>query len=682
MVKSKLSVPKIGIAQLALMAIVYIRQSTDFQALNYTGSTERQYEMRQRALELGWPADNVTVVDQDQGQSGTTVSGRNGFIWMQEQIYAGHVGAVFCLESSRLTRNGGDFLRLIRACADSGTLIIDEHGVHDPNNDNDHLLLSILGVIAEADHRALKAKLHGAMIKKAELGLLKLRLPAGFVHDMEGRVVLDPDEEVRRLIRLAFETFDQSSSARSVIKQFNERNILFPTRITHGVRHGELAWRPLEYTRFLTLLRNPVYAGVYVYGRGSARQMDDWTVVKRGNHEGYISWSKFLKNEQRIIDNRTSEGRDNPGAARTGAALLQGVVYCGNCAKRMTVKYYGENGNYWMYQCEAESLKYAVTKRCETVSGMTLDENISQLLLQSIAPAQLEIAVSALEHAETQALREEGLWRLRYKRAKYEAELAEIRYKEANPKNNLVIPNLEQDWNDKLTTVQRLGQEYEEMQRQKQLRLSDPNERQSILLLAQVLPKVWHATTTTQVERKQILRALINRVNVNRIERSVLHVTVHWSSNVYCELNINLDETRRQHHQRALSTDPAIIARIRELAITNTDTQVAAALTEEGLVTKRGLEFSAQAIRRLRNAYGIPSGCPEHPKGKNVSRRTDQRGDGRYSVLAVAQLLNQQRRTITGWCRSGVLDAIRSGPHAPFWIKITPEDIIRLKKPT
>lgn len=354
---SRLTTPKIRPEHLDRQALIYIRQSTLVQVREHTGSTARQYDLVQRALDLGWPREHIIVIDQDQGLSGASAAGRDGFQLVVAEVGLGHAGAVLSLEASRLARSCSDWYRLIEICALADTLVIDEEGVYDPGQYNDRLLLGFKGTMSEAELHWLRNRLLGGKLEKAQKGRLRFRLPTGLVYDATGQVTLDPDEQVQQAVQLVFDLFDELGSALAVVQHFATHQLLFPTRHWGGARDGELVWDPLAHGRVLAILHNPAYANAYVYGRtqtrtqmppgeaprikGRTRQTkrDDWPIVLHNAHPGYITWDQFLHNQQRLDDNRTFRPEDRRGAVREGAALLQGIVLCGRCGRRMTIRY-------------------------------------------------------------------------------------------------------------------------------------------------------------------------------------------------------------------------------------------------------------------------------------------------------------------------------------------------------
>jgi DNA invertase Pin-like site-specific DNA recombinase len=684
---SLLATHKIRPEHFARLALIYIRQSTLAQVLKNTGSKARQYNLVQYALDLGWTQEQIVVIDQDQGLSGASATDRDGFQFVIAQVGLGRVGAVLSLEASRLSRLCSDWHRLIEICALTDTLVIDEEGVYDPTQYNDSLLLGLKGTMGAAELHWLRNRLLGGKLEKAQQGKLRLGLPTGLVYDSTGQVILDPDEQVQQAVRLVFDLFDDLGSARAVVKHFKIHQLLFPTRHRGGDRDGDLTWRSLSYNRVLSILHNPAYAGVYTYGRSQTRtqilpgemtrikrrirqpKCNDWPILLLDAHPGYITWEQFQRNQQRLDDNRTLPSEDRRGAVREGAALLQGIVLCARCGRRMSVHYL-DDGVTPVYKCRKVHDQFA-GPICQSIRGDGVDAAVARIFLEAMQPAQLEVSIATLDQVEARARQIDHQWQLRIERARYEADLARRRFFAVEPENRLVARNLERDWNDKLAQIEHLEREYATLPRPTVL-LASPEERQRILALAQDLPAVWHAPSTTYAERKQLLRFLIKDVALDRQETAI-HIGIRWQTEALTELHI--PRPKRVFELRR--TDPAVVNRVRELALTHTDCQIAALLNQEDLTTGAGQLFTRVKVRSLRRTYDIPSGCPEAPSACPDGRR----GDGRYSAQAAAELLNVSVSTIGDWSKSGRLDGVQAVPRAPWWIKLTPDIIAELRKP-
>jgi DNA invertase Pin-like site-specific DNA recombinase len=668
-------------------ALVYIRQSTLMQVRDNTASTTRQYQLAKRAQDLGWPASLVVVIDQDQGRSGASSAGRDGFEYLIAEVGLGRAGAVLCLEASRLARSSSDWYRLIEICALTDTLVIDEDGVYDPGQYNDRLLLGFRGTMSEAELHWLHCRLVGGKLEKAQQGTLRFRLPIGLIDDGAGQIGLDPDEEIQHAVRQVFEVFATAKSALAVVKHFSDHGLQIPDRLWQRERKGEVVWRPLRHARVLSMLHNPFYAGAYVYGRTKSRQRplpgqaprvkgstlqvkrDDWPTILQEHPPGYINWPQFRRNLEQLDDNRTFEPDQRRGAVREGGALLQGLVACGVCGRRMTVRYMPD-GIRPIYVC-AQLHKDFAGKTCQCMRGDGIDAAVAQLLLAAIEPAQLTIALEAVEHLEAQARAIDHQWHLRLERARYEADLARRRYQEVEPENRLVARSLERDWNEKLSVLAQLERDSTEVAPVASSHVSEA-ERQGILKLVHDLPAVWQAATTTHAERKQVVRLLIKDVTLTKLETTI-RIDVRWQTHACSTLEV----PRPKQAYVIRRTAPEVIERVRQLARDHTASQIAERLHDEGYLRSQGGAFSASKVEWLRYAYGIKSACPLGP----AACPTGQRGDGRYSTQAAAVQLNVSVSTIVDWCKAGKLDGIQVAPRGPWWVELTPEVIAALRKP-
>ncbi|MDH3599890.1 MAG: recombinase family protein [Candidatus Tectomicrobia bacterium] len=668
-------------------ALVYVRQSTFMQVRDNTASTTRQYDLAKRAQNLGWPASLVRVIDQDQGRSGAFHSARDGFEYLIAEVGLGRAGAVLCLEASRLARSSSDWYRLIEICALSDTLVIDEDGVYDPGQYNDRLLLGFRGTMSEAELHWLHCRLVGGKLEKAQQGTLRFRLPVGLVYDAAGHIGLDPNEEIQHAVRQVFEVFETSQSALAVVKHFADHGLQIPTRLWQRERQGEVVWRPLCHARVLSILHNPFYAGAYVYGRTKTRQRplpgeaprvkgytrqvkrDDWPTLLKDHHPSYISWAQFHRHQEQLDANRTFDPEQRRGAVREGGALLQGIVGCGVCGRRMTVRYMPD-GIRPIYVC-AQLHKDFAGPTCQFTRGDGIDAAVAQLLLAAMEPAQLTIALEAVEHLEAQARATHHQWQLRIERARYEAERARRRYEEVEPEYRLVARSLERDWNEKLTLLDQIERDYAELAPAASSHVSEV-QRQGILDLVHDLPALWQAETTTHAERKQVVRLLIKDVMLTKLETTI-RVDVRWQTQACSTLEV----ARPKRSYVIRRTAPEVIERLRQLVRDHTDMETAQCLNDEGYRSGQGGAFTRNKVKWLRHAYGIKSGCPLRP----VACPTGQRGDGRYSARAAAELLNVSVDTIADWCRSGTLDGLQMAPRGPWWVALSPEVITALRKP-
>jgi DNA invertase Pin-like site-specific DNA recombinase len=645
---SQATASKVTAGHLARTAYLYVRQSTLRQVLCNTESAERQYALRQRAVALGWPGEQITVIDCDQGQSGASAADREGFQQLVAEVGLGKAGIVLGLEVSRLARNNADWHRLLEICALSDTLICDEDGLYDPADFNDRLLLGLKGTMSEAELHFIRARLQGGILSKARRGELPVPLPVGLVYDGADNVVLDPDTAVQRALRHLFATFQRTGSARAVVQAFRRESLLFPARVRSGPRKGELAWMPLRHWRVLRTLHNPRYAGAFVYGRRRARKTADgttvqelpreqWTSLIVDAHPGYISFEQYEHNERLLATNAQAHGPDRAaGPAREGPALLQGLAVCGRCGRRMTVRYHARRGAQVPdYQCVGECIE-AGAPRCLVVPGQGVDVAIGQLLLDTLTPLALEVALTVQAELEARADEADQLRRSHVERARQRAELARRRYLAVDPDNRLVADSLEADWNDALRALRAAQDDYERATAAANATLDDER-KQRIRALAADFPALWNDPATPQRERKRIARLLIEDVTLAKTDR--IHLNVRLRGGQTHSLTIPIPPNSWQARQ----TDADALALLDRLLDHHTDAESAEQLNQAGHTSGMNKPFTARIVLGLRRAHQLPSHADR------------LRARGLLTLAEVGERLGVHRSTIKAWHRAGLL---------------------------
>ena len=457
---------KVTAAHLARTALLYVRQSSLKQVIHNTESAIRQYDLRGKAIALGWAAGQVTVIDIDQGQSGASAADREGFRQLVAEVSLGRAGIVLGLECSRLARNSADWHQLLELCGMTGTLICDEDGLYDPRNFNDRLLLGMKGQLSEAELHFIKARLRGGQLSKARRGELIMPLPVGLVYDAAGHVILDPDTAVRGAVTHLFATFEATGSATACVKAFRAAGLLFPWRHLKGPRKGEIDWQPLAHHTVLRILHNPRYAGCFTYGRHAYHHPPGGTQTRRplprsewisfipGAHPGYITLDQYDANLATLAANATAHGQDRrSGPPREGAALLQGIIICGKCGLRMTVRYHHRRDrDVPTYMCQRDGIENA-RPVCAAIPGEALDDAIGALLIDTLTPLTVEAALQVSAELEHRAAEADALRAAHVERAQYLADLARRRYLTVDPANRLVADTLEADWNTALRAL-------------------------------------------------------------------------------------------------------------------------------------------------------------------------------------------------------------------------------------
>jgi DNA invertase Pin-like site-specific DNA recombinase len=665
--------PKIRPVHLERAAVVYVRQSTPGQIERNTESTDRQYALVERAVELGWPRRAVEVIDEDLGVSGSGSSPRSGFARLTAEIALGRVGIVLGLEVSRLARNNADWYRLLDLAGITDTLIADADGIYHPTNFNDRLVLGLKGTMSEAELHVLRARLEGGIRNKAARGELRRGLPVGLVWgDEDGQVLLHPDEAVRGIITAIFERFDELGSVRAVWLWLRAEELMLPTQ---PVGRDELVWIPPTYPAVHRVLTHPSYAGAYVYGRSRrerrvddegrvrtrARRLErsDWQVLIVDHHPGYIDWSTYEANQTRIGANTRPRAHEpGSGAVREGTALLQGLATCGRCGRRLAVHYQGANSTPG-YHCANRTLVNGRGVWCLSVGGVQIDQAVSTTFLAALAPAGVAASVAAAEVLEADHDAALDQWRRHVERARYEAARAERRYLAVDPDNRLVARGLEADWEARLAA---LGEAEAELARRTAARprsLTD-DERAELAALGADVGRVWSAPTTTDRDRKELLRTLLEevRVDVHREDRRA-ELTLRWRGGATTELSVELPRA----NPPKIRTGEDTIALLRRLSVHYSDATIAGILNRQGRRSATGQRFTATIVQGLRHHWQIP---------RHVAK-IDQ-PDGELVTLAeAAQILGVVPSTVHRWLADGFIAGEQLTPGAPWRIRMTDE---------
>jgi DNA invertase Pin-like site-specific DNA recombinase len=652
-------------------AYIYVRQSTIAQVRFHQESTERQYALREKALELGWTAAAIRTLDRDLGVSSAQMAGREDFKTLVADVSMGQVGAVFALEASRLARSSLDWHRLIELCALTGTLVIDEDGCYDPADFNDGLLLGLKGTLAQAELHFLRARLQGGKLNKARKGELRFPLPVGLCYGEEDRIILDPDIEVQGAVRLIFRLFRETGSGYGVMQRFAQLGLRFPKRVYGGVWAGQLVWGLLTHSRILGVLKNPSYAGVYVFGRYQSQRtitpagevhaqihavtIDAWRVCLKDHHEAYITWEEFLRNQEILAKNQThGEATILSGPSREGLALLQGLLLCGSCGRRLTVRYRGNGGLYPIYECNWLRREGLGTKACMAIRCDLLDQAIAERVLTVLQPAEIELALEALRNLEARDQAVMRQWQMRLERAEYETQLAEKRYQEVDPAHRLVAATLERRWNEALQRLADLKQQYAETE-QREARVVTPEQKAQVMALVQNFPRLWNAPTTQAKDRKRMLRLLIQDITVEKphgTRQALLHV--RWYGGNCVDITVPLPPPRPDQ----VRYSPELVQRVRELARELGDDQIVERLNQEGCRSATGQLFNTSMIQWIRYRYGVP---------KATLRRPDE-----LTVKQVAEHFGVSNHVVYYWIERGLLATRQLGPQKPHWVTLNP----------
>ncbi len=589
-------------------AYLYVRQSTLRQVVENAESGKRQYALRDRAVAMGWPLERIVTIDGDQGQSAASAADREGFQHLVTEVGMGKAGIVMGIEVSRLARNNADWHRLLEICALTRTLILDEDGVYDPNLFNDRLVLGLKGTMSEAELHVLRARLRGGILNQARRAELKMRLPTGFVRDPRGRTVPDPDAEVRESCRLLFATFARTGAANATVRHWREQGLRFPRRLHTGPNKGELVWGALTEGRAREILRNPSYAGAFVYGRRLqvrhvdgkmrqvARERRDWVALHPSAHEGYISWARYEENLARLHSNAQARGANRRAPPREGPALLQGLALCGACGRGMTVRYHQRKGELAPeYVCVG--VKDGGTG-CPSIPGGDIDRAIGKLLLESVSPIALEVSLAVQKELQDRIGEADRLRYRQVERAEQDAAFARQRYMAVNPGNRMVADTLEADWNQTLCALATAREDYER-QRQTDRAALGEQQQARIVALANDFPAMWSSPATTDRDRKRMARLLLEDVTLIKGEEVTVHVRFRGGA------TRTLSLPRAKAAWETWTTPPGVVARIDALLDAHTDGQIAAILNGEGVLSGQRKTFCADRVKKTRRAYRL-----------------------------------------------------------------------------
>lgn len=642
---------KVKPTHLKRTAYLYIRQSTLRQVFENTESTKRQYALRQHAVALGWRQDQIVVIDSDLGQSGASAADREGFQRLVTEVSLGRAGIVLGLEVSRLARNSMDWHRLLEICALADTLILDEDGIYDPAHFNDRLLLGLKGTMSEAELHVLRARLQGGILNKARRGELFMRPPIGFAYDAVGRLVLDPDQQIQQTIRMLFDTFQRTGSAMATVRDFRNTGVLFPRRLHSGPAKGDVIWGKLEHSHVLRVLHNPKYAGAFVYGRSRTRKningecrveqlpREEWYTFLPESHSAYISWEEYERNLRQLRASAQAIGSDRrKSPPREGPALLQGLIVCGKCGRRMTLRYHlRQAGLCPEYVCQRKGIENA-EPLCQRIPGAEIDRVLSDMLLELVNPVTLDVALTVQQELQARLNEADRLRKQQVERARYEAELAQRRYMRVDPENRLVADTLEAEWNQKLRALSETQQEYDHRCQQDRQMFSE-EQRTSILALAQDFPRLWRDPATEDRDRKRMIRLLVEDVTMLRGEQITLHLRFRGGA----ERTVMFPNPLRSWE--SWMTDAEVVDRIDHLLDTNTFGEIAATLNKSGFRSGKGQRFTSRYIARIQKHYSLRS-------------RFDRlRARGLLTLHEIASVLSVNPSTVKIWAAHGLLKA-------------------------
>ena len=664
---------KIAPSHLNRNAYIYIRQSTEHQVRENIESQQRQYELVDLAKQYEWNEHSIIVIDDDLGRSGSSTTGRTGFAKLVADVALKKAGIIFGLEVSRLARNNKDWYQLLDLCSLTATLIADTDGIYDPSSFNDRLLLGLKGTMSEAELYMIKSRMLQGLYHKAKKGELKFKLPVGYQFDPDDKIIKSLDEQVTHIIDLTFKKFFEICTVHGVLKYLLEENLRFPRQASF---EKKLRWVRPYYKAIRDTLGNPLYTGTYVFGRTKVvkeldeygnqksrqkkQDMKDWDVIIHDHHPPYISWDQYLKIQKQIEKNTIPPKFKTSQVAREGSALLQGLARCGNCGRSMHVTYHGQGKrSYPSYICNTAYRNFG-EHYCQSVGGRRLDQAVSDTFLEAVSPASLSIHLNALQQIQHQQDIALEQLQLQLERTQYEAERAFRQFDAVEPENRLVVRTLERQWNNSLKRVEELKARIAERKKIFKDRLSKIEE-QEVRRLAHNLPDIWNASTTSDKDRKMLLRAAIQEVQLTKQDRDVT-VKILWIGGTVTDKIVHLPKVRSKRH-----TSLDLVELVRQLAKKFSDDQIARILMRQRRKTATGLTFNAHKVGSLRWNYGIPR--YKKPKGEQLKT---------YTAQQAAQILQVSTPTIHNWLNAGFIKGEQMTEGAPWEILLTDDDIKRL----
>ena len=650
-------------------AVVYIRQSTPQQVAEHRESADRQYALVQRAVDLGWSQDRVEVIDEDQGRSGRHAEGRLGFQHLLAEIGLDHVGIIFGLEMSRLARSNKDWHQLLELCAIFRTLLADQDGLYDPTDYNDRLLLGLKGTMSEAELHILRSRMYQGLLNKAKRGEVFNHAPIGYVKQLSGEFALDPDQQVQSVVRLIFDEFERQGTLHGLLRYLVHHGIRLPIRPHFGPNRGQLEWRRPNRVTLQNLLHRPLYAGFYQWGHRetdprrkvagrpgtgrTVRQPQDCLVLLPDRCPAYITAERFRANRERLEANRVA----SLGAPRRGPSMLGGLLRCGRCGRRLMVGY-TNGGRGVRYSCARGVTDYA-EPICQSLSGQRLDELVGGQILAVLQPAVLELHLAAAADLRQERQRLHQHWQQQLERARYETARAARQYQAVEPENRLVARELERRWDEALQNQRQVEEDYERFRHAQPAEVS-PAEQERIRALANSIPELWTAESTTAADRQRIIRFLIERIVVDVQGASErVAVAIHWlgGSSSCHEL------LRAVQRYDQMADYPRLRARIEELRARGASmASVAQHLNEEGFrPPKRAERFTSGIIAGFLSKGGRSGPRPHALDAGGLLRKSE------WLLSDLARKLNMPAATMHSWRKLGWARARKLPVPGGYW---------------
>ncbi len=647
---------KISVDHMKKNAYLYVRQSTIRQVVENQESTRRQYALKDRVLALGWSLEQIKTIDCDLGLSGSGSANREGFKKLVAEVGMGNAGIVAGLEVSRLARNSSDWHRLLEICAVTNTLLLDEDGIYSPENFNDRLLLGLKGTMSEAELHYIKARMLGGIISKAKRGELKIPLPIGFVYNDKNKIIIDTDKQVQEAIKLLFNVFKQVGSAFGTVKYFKNNNLKFPRRIKSGINKGDLIWDVLETSKVRQILHNHHYAGIYSYGKNKVYKLpdggkrykklsrDQWIVYKENAHASYIAYEEFEENIRILQINAQSYGADRRnGPPREGSALLQGIVLCGTCGKKMYTQYRtrrsGKNNTDPIYICEYDHIKTG-DDYCQRIEGKYIDKAIGEKLIKSFTPLTLEVALNIQDELKRRHEEIDGLRKQEIERARYEVNLARRRYMQVDPENRLVADSLEAEWNEKLVSLNELYENYER-QKKNDFNILSNDDRNKILSLAADFSALWNNQNTSNKDKKRMIRLLIEDVTLIRNKDRSINVDIRFKGGATESMQLPAPVKVQDLYQ----TDKEVVQLIDQLLEHYTFKEIAEILNKQEKKSGKGIPFNQCIVENI---------CQRKQLSRPIERLLKK--NNLFTISEVSKILKISKDMVRHYIRIGIID--------------------------
>jgi DNA invertase Pin-like site-specific DNA recombinase len=664
---------KISADHLRREAYVYVRQSTPGQVKNHLESQRLQYALAERATQLGWRS--CTIIDDDQGRSASGIH-RVGFDSLLGALCEGKVGAVLCIEASRLARNGRDWHTLLEFCSLVDTLIIDAAGVYDPKQSDDRALLGLKGTFSEMELSAFRSRAQAAIKHKAGRGQLLRKVATGYVRGADDRIDKDPDQRIREAIDLVFHKFHELGSVRQVTLWMRREHIELPIS-DYAAGPREVVWKQATYDMLHRILTNPIFAGAYAYGRtktkvriengrkrllqGNRVEQRDWQVLLLDHHEGYISWEQYQANRLLIAQNANMKGAMVRGSPKCGEALLAGLLRCGRCGCKLYVAYTTHHGH--RYECHDS--KGTAGIRCVSFGGWHADQLVSHEVLQRLTPFGIQASLEAAEQIASAGDERVRQKELALERARYEMQRAQCNYEAVDPLNRLVAAELERRWNDAMEAHAQ-AQEDIKILRDSSGRKLSANAQEELLRLGTDLPRLWSHPAASPEIKKRILRIVLTEIVVTR-DDSKIRLVLHWQGGDHSELRYE----KRGKGQHRFITDSKTIEIMENLARVLPDEAIAALLNRLGIRTAHGDTWTARRVCSQRNDRGIAA-----------YREEDRHARGELLVSEMANVLNVGYAAALRLVRKGLIPATRACTGAPWVIRKEHLETYQAAQPT